>query len=230
MGATLRNVRHPGFVGRRENIPTLLNARSLTGIGAEIGVQRGEYSEVLLAGSRLTQLLLVDPWREFESPDYQDVANVSQREHDERFAEAQQCVSRFGSRAVFHRLPSLEAAPLVADGTLDFVYLDGRHDYASVVADLEAWYPKLTASGVIAGHDYVDADVPTGVFGVRSAVDEFFAARGRPVYDTFLDRPWSSWLVAPTTSDSRAVRAARSGLWRAYRARRKALRWFGRGT
>jgi FkbM family methyltransferase len=79
--------------------------------------------------------------------------------------------------------------------SLDFVYLDARHDYASVLEDLEAWFDKVRPGGVLSGHDYIDGDFAAGVFGVKSAVNEFFEARGIPVYSTLLDEPWLTWFV-----------------------------------
>jgi hypothetical protein len=51
------------------------------------------------------------------------------------------------------RMASEEAAGWYADGGIDFVFLDGSHDYDSVRADIEAWLPKVKPGGVLAGHD-----------------------------------------------------------------------------
>ena len=212
------------FVKRRDQLPGLLNSRGLTGVGVEVGVQRGAYSETILAGSRLAELILVDPWREFA--DYQDIANVAQAAHDRILVEARTRLGRFGRRANFLRTTSLEAAEQTADGSLDFVYLDGRHDYESVIADLYAWCPKMRPGGIIAGHDYVDGNLPSGLFGVRSAVDEFFGERRLQVHDTYQDRPWSSWFVVLSSRPSHVTGAVRSVLWFGYRIRRKAERFF----
>ena len=40
-------------------------------------------------------------------------------------------------------------------GAYDFVYLDARHDYKGVVADLNAYWPLLRRGGIMAGHDYI---------------------------------------------------------------------------
>jgi hypothetical protein len=45
----------------------------------------------------------------------------------------------------------------VPDASLDYVYVDARHDYCGVKEDLEAWWPKLRRGGILAGHDYLDA-------------------------------------------------------------------------
>ena len=67
----------------------------------------------------------------------------------------------------------------MGDGTLDFVYLDAGHDYASVLEDLQAWAPKVRPGGMLAGHDYWNGSseaVP--IYGVKKAVDEFARKRG----------------------------------------------------
>jgi len=89
----------------------------------------------------------------------------------------------------------MEAGSHIAPGSLDFAYLDGRHDYESVKQDLELWYDKVRPGGIFAGHDYRDGVPPQGVFGVKSAVNEFFGAKGLPVKATHVDAPWSSWFV-----------------------------------
>lgn len=191
----------------REQLPALLNLRGLTGVGVEVGVQRGLFSEHLLRRWQGMRLISVDPWRAFAEGEYQDIANVDQAEQDRRCVETRVRLGRFGERSVIWRTTSLEAAAAIDDHSLDFVYLDARHDYVSVLEDLEAWYPKLRVGGVIAGHDYVDGHFPEGDFGVRSAVDEFFAERGLRVHATLRDAPWTTWVVCtdPRSVDNRSA-------------------------
>lgn len=70
----------------------------------------------------------------------------------------------------------------VPNRSLDFVYLDGDHDYPGVKKNILDWMPKIKKEGFIGGHDYL---LP---WGVVQAVDEVF---GKPD-KTFED---SSWLV-----------------------------------
>lgn len=51
--------------------------------------------------------------------------------------------------------------------TIDFLFIDGAHDYETVRAELETYLPKMNPGGVIAGHDYADP-------GVNRAVHEVF--------------------------------------------------------
>ena len=191
------------FLPTRVELPILLNERRLFGCGVEIGVQQGEFSETILRYWRGMHLISVDPWREDAPERYVDIANVRQSAHDQFHEATTQRLAPYGVRSTIWRMTSLEAAPRIPRHSLDFVYIDARHDYAAVLEDLEAWYDKVRPGGIVAGHDYVDGSFPAGEFGVKSAVDEFFAARQLPVYSTLLDQPWLSWLAeVPPPSQS----------------------------
>ncbi|HEY4132905.1 MAG TPA: FkbM family methyltransferase [Gemmatimonadaceae bacterium] len=183
------------FLTNRNELPFALNARGLFGCGVEIGVQRALYSAQLLGSWKGAHLISVDPWSEAPSAEYIDIANVKQAEHDRIYAEACARLAAFGSRSTIWRETSTEAAQRVPHHSLDFVYIDARHDYASVLEDLEAWFDKVRSGGVFAGHDYIDGVFPAGEFGVKSAVDEFFGKRGISVFATSTDGPFVSWMV-----------------------------------
>jgi hypothetical protein len=61
------------------------------------------------------------------------------------------------------KLASVEAAKLYDDESLDFVFIDGAHDYANVYADIKAWLPKVKKGKILSGHDWA-------VGGVKQAV------------------------------------------------------------
>jgi len=52
------------------------------------------------------------------------------------------------------QLPSIEAAKLYEDNSLDFVCIDGSHHYDDVKADILAWMPKVRSGGILAGDDF----------------------------------------------------------------------------
>ena len=68
------------------------------------------------------------------------------------------------------RKPTCKAAEDFEDNSVDFIFIDGSHDYESVKLDINAWYPKLKPTGIFAGHDINFA-------GVKQAVDEFCLAK-----------------------------------------------------
>lgn len=49
---------------------------------------------------------------------------------------------------------SIEASKHYADDSLNFVFIDGAHDYDSVKSDIIHWLPKIKKGGILSGHDY----------------------------------------------------------------------------
>lgn len=80
-----------------------------------------------------------------------------------------------------HRMTSADAAARFPDGSVDAVWLDAGHDYASVRADIEAWLPKVKQGGVIGGDDYQMA-------GVGAAVRDLIKG-----HTTRSENHWASW-------------------------------------
>ena len=65
---------------------------------------------------------------------------------------------------------------------LDFVYIDGNHNYEFVMKDLNAYYDLVKKDGILCGHDY---DIPKNKLsdnGVRQAVNDFFEKKGLTVH------------------------------------------------
>jgi cephalosporin hydroxylase len=52
------------------------------------------------------------------------------------------------------KMDSIEAAFTFKDESLWFAFLDGSHDREYVAKEVEAWMPKITPGGFLAGHDY----------------------------------------------------------------------------
>lgn len=195
----------------RSGFPLLLSAWGLTGNAVEVGTHRGEFAHTLLHNWP-GHLTCVDPW---SIPDgYGDQARLLPSlggNGFDRWADYRECRDRlngFGDRVSYRVLTSVEAAPHFVDESLDFVYVDGDHRKEQVALDLELWWPKLKPGGVLAGHDYVTLNDPTGYpgIGVREAVDEFVQFRNVPgtyeqltvfVVREFTDQPWSWYLVKP---------------------------------
>ena len=145
---------------------------------------------------------------------YVDMANVSQDEQDAIYTQATRLLLPFSlkGRAQIWRMTSAEAAQIWERLSLDFVYIDARHDYTSVINDLSAWTDKVKPGGIISGHDYLDGEVvfdravdPSGravplanptktVFGVKRAVDEWAKHMGWKVNVT-TDDQFPTWYV-----------------------------------
>jgi hypothetical protein len=186
----------------REDIPLMLNERGLVGCAAEVGVFAGQFSARLLSTWRGRHLISIDPWLAASPDEYVDVNNVSQPEHDANYEATRARLARFGERSSVWRLTSKQAAHRVPRASMDFVYIDARHDEQSVLEDLDLWLPKLRPGGILAGHDYEAATFDEGVFGVKTAVDSFFGRLGLRVHVTG-EPKFPSWIVEIPADDGR---------------------------
>jgi hypothetical protein len=92
--------------------------------------------------------------------------------------------SRWGGVHLINK-DAVAAASDYHDGHFDALYVDERHDYDSVIADLTAWVSKVRSGGVISGHDYLEC--PELNFGVIRAVKDFF---GHDPERVFIDTSW----------------------------------------
>jgi hypothetical protein len=174
----------------RDEFGELLESRGYT-IAVEVGVQEGKFSDIVLSKWSGT-LYMVDRWCHAEG--YKDISNVSDDQHSACMAAAFEVSVRHGGRGYLLKETSAEAAERFDDAAVDAVYLDADHSKAGVLADLKLWMPKVRPGGVIAGHDYLDGDLPEGDFGVRSAVLEFFGREPEMV----TGEQWPSWLIEVT--------------------------------
>jgi hypothetical protein len=162
----------------RNDIPFFLNEKGLTGYGAEIGVFRGEYSEVLLKSWCGQKLYLIDAWKHVDGA--VDISNYSDENHELNYLETLTRVAPYGSKVEILRGFSKDVSRNFQDEYFDFVYLDAGHTYRNVTTDIRSWYPKIKVNGYLMGHDYLDCTMfesnkklsPT-IFEVKSAVDAF---------------------------------------------------------
>lgn len=169
----------PDGLETRAELPELLNCLGLHGEAAEVGVQAGVHADSFLRKWQGRRLRLVDLWSSVDSSPheeslfYVDISNANFT----GLSHWDSCLARMdphlkSGRAVTLKMDSVSAAELIADGELDFVYLDARHDFAGVVADVQAWWPKVRVGGIFAGHDFVDGEFPEGDFFWISALRE----------------------------------------------------------
>ena len=120
-------------------------------VGAEIGVETGRYSQVLLGRNPgLKKLFLVDAWKAY--PGYRD--HVSQEKVDGLLEQAKERLKADLHRVEFVRKYSLDAVKDFPDRSLDFVYIDANHGLPWVMDDICAWEAKVRKGGIVAGHDY----------------------------------------------------------------------------
>ena len=100
-------------------------------------------------------------------------------------AVAKKVLKKYGDKVEFIRKLSENATEHIEDGSLDFMYIDGNHQYEFVKKDIELYYPKVKKGGIIGGDDYTSSpETETEGFGVFKAVNEFFKKKKINFYDT----------------------------------------------
>lgn len=134
------------FVAGRGGRERLLTVFASLGYktGVEIGVRTGDFSLLMCTTIPGLKLFCVDPWVAY---DYLD-----QRRQNGYYRKARRKLAPHGARLI--REKSSVAVNRFEDASLDFVYIDGDHNFDAVMLDIILWTPKIRAGGVIAGHDY----------------------------------------------------------------------------
>lgn len=173
----------PPYVGyapssRELILPSLFNELGYK-VGAEIGVQRGIFSVLLCEAIPGLKLYCIDPWLP-----YRNMPSVRGSEKCFRIATA----SLAPYNAILLRKTSQDALEDVPDGSLDFVYIDGLHDFDNVMFDVIEWSKKVRSGGIISGHDFFYYHN----IGVVYAVEAYVRAHG--IQQWFITKEYpNSW-------------------------------------
>ena len=120
--------------------------------GAEIGVDKGSYSEILCKANPKLHLYSIDPWK--ASVYDAEFAAVTEKQEffDGCYQEAKKRLAPYNCTLI--RKDSISALKRFKDKSLDFVYIDGNHDFVHFTNDLHYWLKKIRPGGIISGHDY----------------------------------------------------------------------------
>lgn len=160
----------------RADLATFLAQQGFS-VGAEIGVQHGEYSEMLCKANPALRLKGIDPYS--VRADYDD-GRHTQADFDAFRTDAVARLRPYGVDLI--RETSMSALETVLDVSLDFVYVDGHHNFQNVTNDLCEWTRKVRIGGIIAGDDYYKTKSHADGLHVQHVVDAFTDAYGI--------RPW----------------------------------------
>jgi len=148
--------------------------------GAEIGVKEGRFISHLLRTFPRLEMYAVDLWADQpgENEDYIDW------DWEDLYSAYRQAIRPHEFRVIELREYSHNAARMVENCSLDFVFIDAQHDYESVAWDIRLWRPTVKPGGLLCGHDY-QPNFP----GVVQAVDELI---NNPIFGA--NDVWGKWL------------------------------------
>ncbi len=135
----------------------------------EIGVWKGEFSQLIIKKNNPTKLYLIDPWKDF-GDDYFDKKHVKYRQENQnlRFNLVNQKLKNniLKNQVEILKMTSEEALSRLENIKFDFIYVDGNHQYKFVKYDIENYFKLLNESGYLVGDDY-------RIESVKKAVDDF---------------------------------------------------------
>ena len=136
--------------------------------GAEIGVADGRFSANLCQRIPELKLYCIDPWASY--PD--NYRGGGQEQQKTNHKKAMEKLKNYD--ATLLQSMSVSASYGFENNSLDFVYIDGNHDFDYVMLDLIHWCRKVRKGGVVAGHDYYHFHGS----GVIEAVNAYAAGHG----------------------------------------------------
>ena len=151
-------------------------AKLFTGIGVEVGVAAGEYSKIILDNG-VEKLYGIDPYKRL--PDYYDYMKEST--FRKLYEDTKKRLRDYPNFFLILET-SEEALKRFDDNSLDFVYIDGNHNYENVLFDVTEWTKKVKPGGIVAGDDYVKRKGQDKYYDVIRAVDEYVGDRDLYIY------------------------------------------------
>jgi predicted O-methyltransferase YrrM len=143
-----RASRIPTHLTAPEKLALLRLARSAGPVCVEIGSYLGASASFIATGSRMrwgsrSVVYCVDTWGNH---------GMTEGERD-TWAEFKANTAPWADAIKPLRGMSVAVASGVAE-PIDFLFIDGGHDYESVRADADVWLPKVRTGGTVALHDW----------------------------------------------------------------------------
>lgn len=141
---------------------TAKNCESEKGAIVEIGAWKGRSTICLGKGSKagsLVKIYSIDP--------HKDTSLHKMNSCLDTYAEFKKNIQIAKvDDIVFPMVKTSQEAAKIFNEPIQFLFIDGEHDYESVKLDFQLWYPKLIYGGLIAFHDY-------GVSGPRRVIGRY---------------------------------------------------------
>jgi len=196
----------------RNDLLDILSEKQIK-LACEVGVQAGVYSRKILTSiPSLKNLYLVDLWEKQEN--YADGANSFDQQ--EMLHRTQSNTNQWKHKVKILKGYSTEMASKIKDNTLDWCYIDARHDYVGCMEDIASYWPKIKSGGIMSGHDYHDAVETKKYFlttnkpdrdwsicsdgsinkgAVKGAVNDFASNYGLQVLVSYAENMWHTWSI-----------------------------------
>jgi predicted O-methyltransferase YrrM len=140
---------------------SFFNKHTYLKTGVEVGVARGQNIKHILENCpHIQKLYGVDSY----SSNSWDMNHININKEfgsfQGLFQEVELMLSQFGNRVQLIRKSLSDAAKDFLDESLDFLFLDANHEFATVYSDISSWFPKIRKGGIFMGHDWDHDNFP----------------------------------------------------------------------
>jgi len=129
----------------RNDLPAFFKEMGF-GVGAEIGVYKGEFTEKLCEAG--LKVYGIDPWIVYEN--YRK--HPKEIDYEDMYNGAKELEKKYDCKII--RKTSMDALEDFEDESLDFVYIDANHLIPYIIQDIYEWSKKVKSGGIVSGHDY----------------------------------------------------------------------------
>ena len=128
----------------------------------EVGCYCGSGTRVIANTFNGSTINCVDPWEKYVEDC--SVYDMDKQELELKEAESifDKVISKYNN-VIKNKMTSSDYVSKIEDKSVDFVYIDGNHQYSSVKEDITNWLPKIKTGGVLCGHDFGWASVSTAI-------------------------------------------------------------------
>ena len=182
----------------RDELPKFFKEMGF-GVGAEIGSYKGAFTEKFCKEG--LKMYAVDPWMAYQGAGR---TQEEQARQDFLYGHAKRVLAPYDCAII--RKTSVDALNDFKDGSLDFVYIDGDHEFSHIASDLVGWSKKVKKGGIVSGHDYFCTDpwarntvihvgpvvdAYTKVFGIKNF---YTFGRSKPLEEEAKDDKYLSWM------------------------------------
>ena len=127
----------------RVSLRLLKNTKDL--VGVEIGFNEGVNAENIIENLDIQKLYVIDP--------YESYTHFKQENIDRWKEKGLLILEKYKDKIILIEKKSVDAIDLIPDN-LDFVYIDGDHEYSSVFCDLMSYTNKIKKGGLLCGDNF----------------------------------------------------------------------------
>lgn len=136
--------------------------------GVEIGTCHGKFAQVLCESNPKLKLTTIDPYVAV----YQDARTqrIGNEKQSSLYEEAKNRLKPYKCKII--KKHSFEAVLDFPYESIDFVYIDGSHEFDYIICDIIEWARRVKKGGIISGHDYSEKRMPGVVKSVNIYAEE----------------------------------------------------------